>query len=220
MIQRDIRSASAFSQLTDEELIVQIRGGREAARDALFERYHHQRAQRIKSAIMPTVRYVSEWSLGEIYFRALCRASLTYRFGEGAMFSTYFSSVLKRELVKADARELRRYETKAVRLDAPFIDEQSDSMLLAERICPDESENDPRSQVFYAKLGDALKVAPPKCNPKVLDVVRLLGEGYSLAEISMILKVKVGTIRVWIDRLRESLVRQRYKKRTRPGESS
>ena len=214
MRNRDTADASSFLSLPDEELIALMRDGRELARDALFKRYHLQRSQRLHSPAMPVLRHVREGEAGELYFRALCRASNTFRFGSAATFSTYFNSVLKREMLTADTREGRRYENFALRLDgAPSRDHEDLSIIDAFAI--DTESSDPRVQHFYSHLGDFLQTAHHGLNPRVLDVVRLLGEGYSLSEAAIYLKTNLNTVRFWIERLRDTLVAREYKKRTR-----
>ena len=105
---------SPLENLSDEELIVHLRSGEEAARATLVERYFRQNELRLRSAVLPPTPFLAEWQRKEVYFKTLCHASDTYRFGNKSTFSTYFTALLKREIAEENRKESHRVEAIAL----------------------------------------------------------------------------------------------------------
>lgn len=194
---------SPLENLSDEELIVHLRSGEEAARATLVERYFRQNELRLRSSVLPPTPFLAEWQRKEVYFKTLCHASDTYRFGNKSTFSTYFTALLKREIAEENRKESHRVEAIALSLDHDPTRQFDESLLLSEAV-PAYGGKDPVVlEAYHSSLADSLRKPPAGYSKKVVDVVRLLIEGFSLPEASLMIKEKPNTVQNWFRRLRK-----------------
>ena len=194
---------SPLDNLSDEELIVHLRGGEQQAMATLVNRYFHQKEYRLRSSVLPPAPYLAEWQKKEVYFKALCHASDTYRFGNNSTFSTYFTTLLKRDISEENQRESRRVEAIALSLDHDPVGRFEDEVILSDAVAAYSGKDPVVLEAYHSSLADSLRKPPKGYSKKVVDVVRLLIEGWSLSEASMMIQEKPNTVQGWFRRLRK-----------------
>lgn len=192
-------SSSPSFSLTDEELLIRIHGGDENARAILFHRYHLTRDSRLHAPNMPFLPCLNSWQCQETYFRSLCVACRLYTFGNNTKFSTYFTTILIRDLIRHNQRESVRLESSSLHLDAPLDGKEVD----AHEIIPAPSGNEPVRLYEREELRQTIYSLPPDINKKTRRLVSFMDRGYSLAEASRKIGEKPNSTRIWIKKLYE-----------------
>lgn len=173
---------------TDEELLREYRKGDLSSRDTLAERYFRFRRQHARFASPDSYAYLDEWELNEAFFMAYLSAESNYVEGK-ASFSSYFRKVYRNEITKAVTAKMK--ENSHVYFLS--LDQSGEDGLLSDIVADPTHLDDPKAFCDYADSLRQLNMLPKGINPKIIDVVSKLVEGYSFGEAAELAGMKRRT---------------------------
>jgi len=185
-----------YSNISDEELMLQWQQGRNEAFHEIVERYQNY-------SVRFCYRFVRDVELAEDIsqegFIRLYKYRSKYRIT--AKFITLFSKILMNLCLD----EFRKRKThKILELDA--MPEDGMDKLNAHDFLGDEKSPDPEQEYYTRELGYKIKQLVNTLSPRYRSVLILrLFHGYSYKEIAEIMEASLNEVKIWIHRARNQL---------------
>lgn len=133
------------------------------------------------------------------------------KYDESVKFSTFINAVLHNAFVDKYRMDKSR-KIDALSLDEPICDD-GDTVLADILASPGNTENDVLSKLTADMLNRCINNAKDKCNAhttiKGFEALELRIKGYSGKEISDILNAPQNSVRAWISRAKNLLVKEK-----------
>lgn len=192
---------TAYSPLSDEELLLRYRSADLLARDELSVRYFRSRRFHLSKAAPSLVGVLGDWTFNEVFFNAYLAAESSFRFGEGR-FISFFQVILGHEVAKEADKVIKESSSRQwVYFDKP---DPEDGHYYLHDIIPDGSSlNDPKAFAIYAETLLELGKLPKGIKPEAVVVSTMLSDGYSLEEAASFLGLVPSNARMMAYRFRK-----------------
>ncbi len=176
----------AYSEESDENLLMLSRRGNVSAHLALTKRYFDRKHYLAKQASAPLASLFDSWDINHIFFTTFLRATDRYEVGQAAKFSTYFLTCLRHELI-SEAQNTKLFERGAVlSLDMESTSDRSEDTFTLSDVIAAPNEN-PMHYVDYFDECMERNVGTHKIDQHAVDVARLKIYGYSFRSIAKLM---------------------------------
>lgn len=186
----------SFSDVADEELMLELQQGREEAFNEIVSRYKDY-------SVRFCYRFIRDYELAEdISQEGFIRLyKYRHKYQITAKFITLLSKILM-NLCLDEFRKRKSYNT--VELDA--MPEGGMDRMNRHDLLSDESSPDPEQEYYRKELGIKIKQQLGALSPRYRTVLVLRQfHGYSYKEISEIMGASLNEVKIWIHRARNQL---------------
>lgn len=189
-------TSHAFTELQDEELMLELQAGRKEAFNEIVNRYKDY-------SIRFCYRFVRNLELSEdISQEGFIRL---YNYRHKYQVTAKFITLLSKILTNLCLDEFRKRKSHTdVELDA--TSEDGINRLNVHSILGDDSSPDPEQEVYTRELGEKIKHILSTLSPRYRTVLILRQfHGYSYKEIAEIMGASLNEVKIWIHRARYQL---------------
>ena len=186
----------SFSDISDEELMLELQQGREEAFNEIVKRYKDY-------SVRFCYRFIRDFELAEDISQEGFIRLYKYRFKYQitAKFITLLSKILM-NLCLDEFRKRKSYST--VEIDA--MPEGGMDRINRHDLLSDESSPDPEQEYYTKELGQKIKQQLGTLSPRYRTVLILRQfHGYSYKEIAEIMGASLNEVKIWIHRARNQL---------------
>ena len=187
--------------VSDEELLLAHRKGDPNALSELSRRFFAMRFYCCQKAAPELLSQLDDWSLNEAFFRSFLNATSNYEF-QRVKFVTFFTTVLKNELIRVVKLRSREMLYHAESIDVPHETEDG-CYTLCDIVQSSDFMDDPAAFFSFSDSLRELGRLPKNISPRSVDAVSLLSQGYTIDEISKMLRVSVAVVRHELTRYRK-----------------
>lgn len=190
---------SSFSNIPDEDLMLELQQGRDEAFNEIVKRYKDY-------SVRFCYRFVRDFELSEdISQEGFIRL---YKYRDKYQVTAKFVTLLSKVLMNLCLDEFRKRKS-FVMLELDAMPEGVMDNLNAHNLFGDEKSPDPEQEYYIKELGIKIKQILNTLSPRYRTVLILRQfHGYSYKEIAEIMGVSLNEVKIWIHRARNQVKRK------------